>query len=130
VIPDALLVAEISLGARCMNHIHLGEGEETWGGRSHRDIRLVGEKTLGVAENAASLCIGHPLASVDCEIYGEKRVNGCAGECFCLLECMYQRPVGRVGTVSVLNGSCRYEGLLGSEGAALPDGRYWSICHL
>lgn len=130
VMPDALLAVEISRGAKCMNHIHPAEEEETGRGRCRRDIRLVEERTLGVVENAASLCIDHLPASADCETFGEKQANGCADEGFCRLECRYRRQVGRVGMVSVLNGSCRYGDQLGSGGAALQGGRCWSIYHL
>jgi hypothetical protein len=127
---DALLAAEISRGASCMNHIHPAEEGGTGRGRCRHDIRLFEERTLGVAENAASLCIDHLLASVDCETFVEKRATDCADGGFCLLECRYRRQVERVGMGSVLNGSCRYGGQLGSGGAALQGGRCWSIYHL
>lgn len=127
--PDALSVAEISLDAMCMNHSHLAE-EETWRGHFHHDILLVEGSKLDVVENAASLCSDHPLAWADCETFGEKQANGCAGDRFFLLEYRYRRQVGRVGMVNVLNGSYRYGGQLGSEDAALQGGRYWNIYHL
>ena len=113
-----------------MNHIHPAEEGETWRGRCRRDIRPVEERTPCVVENAASLYIDHLPASVGCETFGERQANGCVDEDFCPLECRYRRQVGRVETVSVLNGSCRYGVQLGSGGAARQGGRYWSIYHL